>query len=53
MESRKMIRTNLFVGQHWRLRHREQIYGHGVAREGEGEMNGQSSMETYTLPYVK
>ena len=53
MESRKIILTNLFAGQHWRCRHREQTYGHGVVREGEGERNGQSSMETYTLPYVK
>ena len=53
MESRKMVRMNLFAGLQWRRRHREQTYGHGVAREGEGEMNGQSSMETYTLPYVQ
>ena len=32
MESRKMVRMNLFAGQQWRLRHREQTYGHG----GEG-----------------
>ena len=29
MESRKMVLINLFTGQQWRLRHREQNYGHG------------------------
>ena len=53
MESRNMILTNLFAGQYWRCRRREQIYGHSVAGEGGGEMNGQGSMETHTLPYVK
>ena len=37
---------NLFAGQQWRSRHREQTYGHGE-RGGEGEMHGESSMETY------
>ena len=32
MESRKMVRMNLFAGLQWRRRHREQTYGHG----GEG-----------------
>ena len=45
-ESRKMVPKNLFAGQHWRNRHREQTYGHGE-REGEGEMYGESNMETY------
>ena len=27
-----------------------QSFGH--SREGEGGMNGESSMETYTVPYV-
>ena len=27
-ESRKMVRKNLFTGQRWRNRHREQTYGH-------------------------
>ena len=31
---------------------REQTYGHG-GQEGEGGTNGDSSMETYTLTYVK
>ena len=46
MKSRKMVLKNLFTGQRWRNRHREQAYGHGE-RGGEGEMYGKSSMETY------
>ena len=41
-----MVLRNLFAGQQWRNRHREQTYGHGE-RVGEGEMNGESNMETY------
>ena len=46
MESRKMVLKNLFTGQQWRNRHREQTYGPGE-RGGEGEMYGESNMETY------
>ena len=46
MESRKMVPKNLFAGQQWRNRHREQTYGHGE-RGGEGEMYGKSNVETY------
>ena len=46
MESRKMILKNLFAGQQWRNRHREQTYVHGE-RGGEGEMYGKNNMETY------
>ena len=46
MESRKMVLKNLFTGQQWRNRHREQTYGHGE-RRGESEMYGKSNMETY------
>ena len=53
MESRKMVLMNLFIGQQWRCRHKEQTYGHKGGGEGEVGMNGESSMETYTLPYVK
>ena len=35
---------NLFAGQQWRNKHREQTYGHGE-RGGEGEMYGESHME--------
>ena len=45
-ESRKMVLKNLFSGQQWRNRHREQTYGHGEKGE-EGEMYGKSNMETY------
>jgi len=33
--------------------HREKTYGHGRGEEGEGSTNEASSMEIYTLPYVK
>ena len=46
MESRKMVLMNLFARQQWRNRHREQTYGHGE-RGREGEMYGESDMETY------
>ena len=46
MESRKMVLKNLFTGQQWRNRHREQTYGHGE-RGGKGEKYGKSNMETY------
>ena len=41
-----MVLMNLFARQQWRNRHREQTYGHGE-RGGEGEMYGESNMETY------
>ena len=51
-----MVLKNLFIGQQWRNRHREETYGHGE-RGGEGEMYGRSNMETYItickIPYVK
>ena len=40
-----MVLKNLFTGQQWRNRHREQTYGHGE-RGGEGEVYGKSNMET-------
>ena len=40
-----MVLKNLFAGQQWRNRHREQTYGHGEKGE-EGEMHGESNMET-------
>ena len=45
IESIKMVLKNLFTGQQWRNRHREQTYGHGEG--GRGEMNGKSNVETY------
>ena len=50
MESRKMVLKNLFTGQQWRNRHREQTYEHGE-RRGEGEMYGKSNMDTYITIY--
>ena len=41
-----MVLKNLFTGQQWRNRHREQTYGHGE-RGGKGELNGKSNMETH------
>ena len=40
-----MVPKNLFAGQQWRNRHREQTHGHGE-KAGEGEMYGESNMET-------
>ena len=48
MESRKMVLKNLFRGQQWRKRHREQTHGHGE-RGGEDEMYGKNNMETYII----
>ena len=41
-----MVLMNLFTGQQWRNRHREQTCGH-EERGGEVEMCGKSNMETY------
>ena len=41
-----MILKNLFTGQQWRNRHREQAYGHEDTG-GEGEMYGKNNRETY------
>ena len=51
MESRKMVLKNLFTGEKWRKRHREQTYGHGE-RGGEGDMYGKNNTETY-IPLCK
>ena len=45
-----MVLNNLFTGQQWRKRHREYTYGHGE-RGGEGEMYGNSNMETCITIY--
>ena len=49
MESIKIVLMNLFAGQQWRDRQREQMYGLGgqEGEEGQGEMYGESNMETY------
>ena len=46
LEFRKMVLKNLFAGQQWKKTHREQTYRHGE-RWGEGEIYGESNMETY------
>ena len=47
MESRKNgTEKNLFTGQQWRNRHREQTYGLGDRGEA-GEMYGKSNMENF------
>ena len=51
MEPRKMVLINLFAGQQWRCR--EQTMNTGQGEEREGGMTGESSMEAYTLPFVK
>ena len=45
-----MVLKNLFAGQQRRNRHREQTYGHGESG-GEGEMYGESNMDTYITIY--
>jgi len=40
-----MVTKNLFAGQQWRNRHREQTNGHRERGE-EGEIYGESNMET-------
>ena len=40
-----MLLMNLFAGQQWRLRHKEQTVD--TWREGEGGANRESSIETY------
>ena len=45
-----MVLKDLSTGQQQRIRHREQTYGHRE-RGGEGEMYGESNMETYITVY--
>ena len=46
-----MVLKNLFAGQQWRNRHREQTYGHGE-RGAEGEIYERAAWK-FTLPRVK
>ena len=46
-----MVLKNLFTGQQWRNRHREQTYGQ-AEKGGEGEMYERVTWE-FSLPYVK
>ena len=45
-----MVLMNIFAGMKWRHRHRELV---DTVGEGVGETNGDSSIETHTLPYIK
>ena len=49
-----MVLMNLFAGQ-WCLDKdiENRLTDKGWGEEGEGEMNGESSVEAHTLPYVK
>ena len=48
-----MVLKDLFTGQQWRNRHREQTYGHGKRGE-EGETYEESRVTwKLPLPYVK
>ena len=50
MESEKMALMNLFSGQQWRNRHREQPYGH--EEKGEGGCMERVTWK-FTIPYLK
>jgi len=50
MEFRRMVQINLFTEQQWRHRHKEQTMEKGGGEEG--EINGEISMDAYTLTYV-
>ena len=51
MEYRKRVLMNLYSGQGWTCRIENRLME--IAGEGEGGTNGDSSMETPTLSYVK
>ena len=53
MESRKMVPTNLFSGQQWRNRHREQTYGHGGRGGGRGLRCMERVTWKLTIPIAK
>ena len=42
-----MALMNLFAGQQWRIRQRKDLWKRGGGEEGEGEMCGESDMDTY------
>ena len=51
MESRKMKLMNLFAEMGWRCGHRGQMYAQ--CREGEAGMDGERSLDIYTLSGVR
>ena len=48
-----MVLMNLFAGQQWGNRHREQTYGHGLGEGDEREKCMVRVTWKLTLPYVK
>jgi len=52
MESKKMVMMNLFSGQQWRNRHREQTYEHGDGRRERVRCMERVTWKC-TTPYVK
>ena len=53
MESRKMVLYSQGINGDADIENRFMDKGGREEREAEAEMNGESSMETYTLTYVK
>ena len=53
MESRKTVLMHLCAGQQRQHKPENRFMDRGGEAEGEREMNGESSMEIYTLPYIK
>ena len=53
MESRKTVLMHLCAGQQWRHKPENRCMDRGGEAKGEREMNGEGSMEIYTLPYIK
>ena len=51
MESRKIALMNQFAGKEWRHRHRE--WTCGLSKERKDGKNRESSIDIYTLSYVK
>ena len=47
-----MVPMNLFAGQQWRNRHREQTNGHGVGGEKD-RVRMERVTWKLTLPYIK
>ena len=50
---RQMVLMNLFAGQQWRNRHREQTYGHGGEERRERVRRMERVTWKLTIPYVK
>ena len=44
---------NLFAGQQWRNRHKDQTYRQGEGEEREDKMYGESNMEIYNTLFKR